>query len=67
MGVDVDQGNVPEQRGHHYHQIKGTAMGTRRAPSYGNLFMGHLEQKFLNFEPYKPSLWLRFIDDIFLL
>ena len=51
---------------HHYLHVKGTAMGTHMAPSYANLFMGHLEQKFLNSEPYKPSLWLRFIDDIFL-
>lgn len=48
-----------------YHQIKGTAMGTRMAPSYANLFMGAIETKFLNNEPLKPLLWLRFIDDIF--
>ena len=41
-------------------------MGTRMAPSYADLFMGHLEQKFLGSQLYKPSLWLRFIDDIFL-
>ena len=52
---------------HHYLQIKGTAMGTRMAPSYANLFMDQLEQKLLNSEHYKPSLWLRFINNIFLL
>ena len=41
---------------HHYLQFKGLAMGTRMSPSYANLFMGHLEQKFLNSETYKPSL-----------
>ena len=46
---------------------KREAAASRIAPSYANLFMGHLEQEFLNSEPYKPSLWLRFIDDIFLL
>ena len=51
----------------HYLQVKGTAMGTRMAPSYANLFMGSLEEDFLNSEDSKPDLWLRFIDDIFLL
>ena len=37
------------------------------APSYANLFMGSLEEDFLNLEDSKPDLWLRFIDDIFLL
>ena len=30
-----------------YLQIHGTAMGTRMAPSYANLFMGKLEREFL--------------------
>ena len=51
----------------HFLQVKGTAMGTCMAPSYANLFMGNLEQKFLGTQLDKPSLWLRFIDDIFLL
>ena len=48
----------------HYLQVKGTAMGTHMAPSYANLFMGFLEQDFLHSAVEKPSLWLRFIDDI---
>ena len=31
----------------YYLQVYGTAMGTRMAPSYANLFMGKLEQQFL--------------------
>lgn len=50
-----------------YLQIKGTAMGTRMAPSFANLFMGLLERSFLNSQTLKPFIWLRFIDDIFLL
>jgi hypothetical protein len=28
--------------GNHYLQINGTAMGTKMAPSYANIFMGDL-------------------------
>ena len=35
--------------------------------SYANLFMADLEQDFLDSQFDKPSLWLRFIDNIFLL
>ena len=51
----------------HYLQIKGTAMGTRMAPSYANLFMGKLENDFLSSQPLQPLCWLRFIDDIFMI
>lgn len=53
-----------------YHQIKGTAMGTRMAPSYANLFMGSFESKFImSNNPYlsKIILYKRFIDDLFIL
>ena len=30
--------------GDHYLQINGTAMGTKMAPSYANIFMGKLEK-----------------------
>ena len=47
-----------------YQQIRGTAMGTRTAPSYANLFMANLEEQLLSKYPTKPLLWLRYIDDI---
>ncbi len=56
-----------EFNGEHYKQIKGTAMGTKVAPTFANIFMG----KFENDHIYTHSLyakvlvWLRFIDDIF--
>jgi len=56
--------------GKNYLQIGGTAMGTRLAPSYANLFMGRLEQrelKRLEQRGLKPALYLRFIDDIFMI
>ncbi len=36
-----------ELNGDHYLQIQGTAMGTRVAPSYANLFMAELESNVL--------------------
>ena len=50
----------------HYLQVKATAMGNRMACSYANLFMGSLEDDFLNSKDSKPNLWLRFIDVILL-
>lgn len=50
--------------GEHYIQISGTAMGTKMAPSYANIFMGRLERNLLLRAPFKPLSWLRFIDDI---
>ena len=52
--------------GINYLQKMGCAMGTKCAPTYANLFMGHFEEKhiypkLLN----KVHLYLRYIDDIF--
>ena len=51
--------------GKNYLQIGGTAMGTKLAPSYANIFMGDLEEKLLDSYNLKPTIWYRFIDDIF--
>ena len=53
-----------EFNGKHYLQIQGTSMGTKMAPSYANIFMGHLEGQLLTSVDLKPHSWLRFIDDI---
>ncbi|XP_050781640.1 uncharacterized protein LOC127035616 [Gopherus flavomarginatus] len=50
-----------------YLQISGTAMGTRMAPQYANIFMADLEQRFLSSRPLTPLLYLRYIDDIFII
>jgi len=50
----------------HYLQIHGTAMGTKTAPSYANLFLGYFEAKALENTPFQPHTWLRYIDDIFI-
>ena len=50
-----------------YLQKHGTAMGTRMAPPYANLFMGAFEENALHNAPHKPLVWWRYIDDIFLI
>ncbi len=52
-----------------YLQKHGTAMSTKMAPSFANIFMGALEQSLLSSTPNHlvPLLWKRFIDDIFLI
>ena len=54
-----------EFNGSHYLQIGGTAMGTKVAPAYANIFMDHLERKLVHAYHLQPLLWVRFIDDIF--
>ena len=48
-----------------FFQVQGTAMGTKMAPSYANLFMSDLEDRLLSSAPHRPLVWWRFIDDIF--
>ena len=47
----------------------GTAMGTKLAPTYACLFMGWLEEEFLQrkWSGVQPKMWKRYIDDIFFL
>lgn len=49
----------------HYLQISGTAMGTKMAPNYANIFMASLEIPFLANSAVKPIFYKRFLDDIF--
>ena len=51
----------------HYLQVGGTAMGTALAPNYANLFMDRFETNALKNWDKKTLLWLRFIDDIFMI
>ena len=50
-----------------YLQVHGTAMGTRMAPSYANIFMGVFEESMLATAPNGrlTLLFHRFIDDVF--
>ena len=51
----------------HFLQVGGTAMGTRLAPSYANLFMDLFERRHVYTYAKQPLIWKRYIDDIFLL
>lgn len=51
--------------GRHFLQVLGTAIGTKMAPSYANIFMGKLESDLFEQAPITPLFWRRFIDDIF--
>ena len=51
----------------HYLQVGGTAMGTRLAPSYANLFMDYFETHYVYTYETQPLLWKRYIDDIFMI
>ena len=50
--------------GDHYLQINGTAMGTKMAPSYANIFMGKFEKQLLESSIERPLSSYRFIDDV---
>ena len=50
-----------------YRQKHGTAMGTRFAPSFANLFMARLEESFIETRRINPFLWRRNIDDIYMI
>jgi len=49
----------------HYLQIQGTAMGTKMAPPYANIFMAKIEQQITKNHTEHIDIWKRFIDDIF--
>ena len=48
-----------------YKQICGVAIDTKFAPSYGVLFVAGLEEKILSKVKKKPSVWWRYIENIF--
>ena len=55
--------------GENFIQVKGTAMGTRAAPNFANIYMGRLEDKFVYQIDWSRYIidWVCFIDDIFLI
>ncbi|XP_023722356.1 uncharacterized protein LOC111872551 [Cryptotermes secundus] len=48
-----------------FQQKDGMDMGNSLSPIVSNIFMKHFEKLALDSAPYKPSLWLRYVDDTF--
>lgn len=46
-------------------QLHGIARGTKLAPSLATLFLSITEEDHISNSPFKPSLWKRYIDNIF--
>ena len=49
-----------------YLQTHGTAMGTKMAVAFANIFMAKIEKEILRQSSIKPIFWKRFIDDVIL-
>ena len=50
-----------------YLQTNGTAMGTKMAPTYTNIFMHYIGNTFPSSFNLRPTAYFRYIDDIFLI
>ena len=54
-------------QGKYYEQVQGAAMGSHISPLISNIFMEEFEVQALSSFPHPPSLWLRFVDDTFVI
>ena len=59
--------NVFEFNNKYFIQTSGTAIGTKLALGYANLFLSIFERNMLYQYRIKPSIWLRYVDDIFMI
>jgi hypothetical protein len=50
-----------------FQQKDGMAMGNSLSPVVCNVYMEHFEKLALDAAPYKPSLWLQYVDDTFVI
>ena len=53
--------------GQYYDQVDGVAMGSPLGPVLANIFMCHFEEKWVLSNNSRPSVWFRYVDDIFTL
>ena len=51
--------------GSNYLQTHGTAMGTKMAVAFANIFMARIERQILSQSCIKPLFWKRYIDEVF--
>ena len=57
-----------EFKGNYFNQIDGVAMGSPLAPTLANIFMHHLENKYMaKLKELGVVEWLRYVDDTFVL
>ena len=61
------EGNDFAFNGKHYLQISGTAMGKKFAPHYADITMAYWEAQNLPKCILKPKIYLRYLDDIFMI
>ena len=50
-----------------YNQNDGPPMGSPLSPIVANIFMEWFESEPLDHGPKKPKLWLRYVDDTFII
>lgn len=43
----------------------GTAMGSKTAVAYANIFMSKIKTEIISKSKFKPLEWKRYIDDVF--
>ena len=51
--------------GSNYPQTYGTAMGTKMAVAFANIFMARIEKQIFSQSCIKPLFWNRYIDNVF--
>ena len=54
-------------QGKYYEQVQGAAMGSLISPLIANVFMEEFKVKALSSIPHPSSLWLRFVEDTFVI
>ena len=59
--------NVFQFGEHIYTQLCGIAMGTKLVPALAAIYIGDIEEAFIGERIKKPDLWVRYIDDVFMI